>query len=220
MTDTNAIVEIRMASEGDEAELFVSDLFRMYFRWVDAQRLAPELFCLREGDVGGIKAAIFIVKGCYARLQHETGVHCAKRAPFYTAGPVSTSLVNVIVYPEVDDYPIEASDLRVEAYYTGGAGGQSVSPKHTSVRITHMPTGTVVDCQGGRSQMQNRDKAMLILRSYLAYLQHSKPLDRIRTFDFTTGRVTDHRTNKIVGDIGRVMDGDLSKLMGVEATGD
>lgn len=234
--DRNCIVEIRGGAGGEEAALFAYELYRMYLNYCERHRLKVELVDINETELGGIKEVVFNVAGkdAYKQLKFESGVHRVQRVPeTESQGRVHTSTVTVAVLPEAEDVEVEIrdEDIRVDVYRSSGAGGQKVNKTETAIRITHFPTGLVVTCQDERSQLKNKDKAFKVLRSRLydyynsqnqsAYDEHRKSLvgrgdrsERIRTYNFPQGRVTDHRiglsvynlTEFIMGDIGAMIE--------------
>lgn len=232
----NLILEIRQAAGGDEAGLFAAELFRMYLRYSERRGWAVEILQQQESEIGGLKEGVALISGekAYGRLKHESGVHRVQRVPATeTQGRVHTSTVTVAVLPEaeeVDDITIADSDLRVDTYRAGGAGGQHVNRTDSAVRITHLPTGIVVACQDERSQIKNRSKAMKILLSKLleiaqqeaqsavssersAQVGRGDRSERIRTYNFPQSRVTDHRAGFTTHAIHDVMDGDIDGLL-------
>jgi len=233
--DRDAIVEIRAGTGGDEAALFAGDLLRMYRRYAERHGLAVELISLSEGAAGGVKEAVFAVRGpsAYGLLRHESGVHRVQRVPATeTQGRIHTSAATVAVLPEAEevDVRIEPQDIRVDVFRSSGPGGQSVNTTDSAVRITHLPTGLVVQQQDQKSQLQNKLKAMEVLRARLldrmiAEQEAARARDRramvgtgdrsakIRTYNFPQGRVTDHRINLSVYDLGEVLDGGLQPFV-------
>ena len=234
--DRNCIIEIRGGAGGEEAALFAYELYRMYLNYCERHRLKVELVDINETELGGIKEVVFNVTGkdAYKQLKFESGVHRVQRVPeTESQGRVHTSTVTVAVLPEAEDVEVEIrdEDIRVDVYRSSGAGGQKVNKTETAIRITHFPTGLVVTCQDERSQLKNKDKAFKVLRSRLydyynsqnqsAYDEHRKSLvgrgdrsERIRTYNFPQGRVTDHRiglslynlTEFVMGDIGEMIE--------------
>ncbi|NLH97460.1 MAG: peptide chain release factor 1 [Clostridiaceae bacterium] len=238
----NVIVEIRGGAGGEEAALFAADLFRMYTRYCERHQWRSEILDIHETEIGGIKEVIFSVeaKGAYSRLKYESGVHRVQRVPVTEAGGrIHTSTVTVAVLPEVDevDVQIDPNDLQIDTFRASGAGGQHVNRTDSAIRITHIPTGLVVTCQDERSQHKNRDKAMKILRSKLyemAQRQQESEIaqarrsqvgtgdrsERIRTYNFPQGRVSDHRIGLTLYRIDEIMDGDLDELIEALITAD
>ena len=232
----NAIVEIRGGTGGDEASIFAGDLYRMYTRYCENRGWKVVVADMNEGNTGGYKEIVFEVTGenVYGTLKFESGVHRVQRIPETEAkGRVHTSAVTVAVLPEAEDVDvnINPADLRIDVFRSGGAGGQGVNTTDSAVRITHLPTGTVVVCQDERSQHKNKDKAMKILRSRLldaeqerAAKEHSDARrtmvgtgdrsERIRTYNFPQGRLTDHRINLTLYKLADVVEGDLDDVIG------
>ena len=233
--DKNVIVEIRAGAGGNEAGLFAADLLRMYTRWADDNKFKTELMSVSETGVGGIKEAILEVrgKGAFSRLKYESGVHRVQRVPTTESqGRVHTSTGTVAVLPEAEDVEIEISsnEMKVDVFRSSGPGGQSVNTTDSAVRVTHLPTGIVISCQDEKSQLQNRLKAVRILKTKLYDIEMQKQLDdlgaarrsqvgsadrseKIRTYNFPQGRVTDHRINKTLFRLEQVLDGDLDELI-------
>ena len=233
--DKNVIVEIRAGTGGNEAGLFAADLLRMYTRWADDHKFKTELMSVSETGVGGIKEAILEVrgKGAFSRLKYESGVHRVQRVPTTESqGRVHTSTGTVAVLPEAEDVEIEISsnEMKVDVFRSSGPGGQSVNTTDSAVRVTHLPTGIVISCQDEKSQLQNRLKAVRILKTKLYDIEMQKQLDdlgaarrsqvgsadrseKIRTYNFPQGRVTDHRINKTLFRLEQVLDGDLDELI-------
>jgi peptide chain release factor 1 len=231
----NVIVEIRAGAGGDEAALFAADLFRMYTRYAERQNWKYEVLSASEIGLGGFKEIIFQIKGknAFSRLKYESGVHRVQRVPATEAqGRIHTSTATVVVLAEVDDIDIEIpdSDIKVDIYRSAGAGGQNVQKNSTAIRITHLPTGIVVACQDERSQLQNRLRAMSILKARLYELEEQKReteleetrrsqagsgdrSEKIRTYNYPQSRITDHRINLSVFNLAGVMDGDIDKFI-------
>jgi peptide chain release factor 1 len=236
----NIILEIRAGTGGDEAALFASDLFRMYNRYAERNGWKVELLSLSESGVGGIKEVIAIIAGknVYSRLKYESGVHRVQRVPATEAsGRIHTSTATVAVLPEAEevDIHIEAKDLRIDTFCSSGPGGQSVNTTYSAVRITHIPTGTVVSQQDEKSQIKNRAKAMKVLRSRLYEMELQKQQDaiakdrrsqvgtgerseKIRTYNFKENRVTDHRIGFTMHQLDAALDGDLGELIDAATT--
>ena len=233
--DKNVIVEIRAGAGGNEAGLFAADLLRMYTRWADDHKFKTELMSVSETGVGGIKEAILEVRGngAFSRLKYESGVHRVQRVPTTESqGRVHTSTGTVAVLPEAEDVEIEinSNEMKVDVFRSSGPGGQSVNTTDSAVRVTHLPTGIVISCQDEKSQLQNRLKAVRILKTKLYDIEMQKQLDdlgaarrsqvgsgdrseKIRTYNFPQGRVTDHRINKTLFRLEQVLDGDLDELI-------
>jgi peptide chain release factor 1 len=238
--DRGVILEIRAGTGGEEAALFAADLHRMYIRYAATQGWRTELISMNASDLGGCKEVICSVDGpgVYGRLRHESGVHRVQRVPATEQqGRIHTSAATVAVMPEADeDDPIELrpDDLRIETCRAGGAGGQHVNKTESAVRIVHLPTGLVVQCQDERSQIRNREKALRVLRARLLDRQRAAAAaaeadtrrsqvgsgdrsERIRTYNFPQNRVTDHRVNLTLHTLDRVMEGELDDLVGALA---
>ncbi len=235
LADRDAIVEIRAGTGGDEAALFAADLFRMYTRFCERRGWKVEVLQLSEGTLGGIKEAIFAVRGpkVYGTLRYESGVHRVQRVPATEAqGRIHTSAATVAVLPEAEevDVKVEDKDLRIDVFRSQGPGGQSVNTTDSAVRITHLPTNLVVQCQDQKSQLQNKIKAMEVLRSRLldrivAEQESARARERramvgtgdrsakIRTYNFPQNRVTDHRIGFSVHNLSDVMNGELDALI-------
>jgi peptide chain release factor 1 len=235
LDDRDAIVEIRAGTGGDEAALFAADLFRMYTRFAERRGLKVELLQMSEGVLGGLKEAVFAARGtrAYGTLRYESGVHRVQRVPETEAqGRIHTSAATVAILPEAEevDVKIEDKDLRVDVFRSSGPGGQSVNTTDSAVRVTHLPTGLVVQCQDQKSQLQNKLKALEILRSrlldrMLAEQQAERARDRrtklgtgdrsekIRTYNFPRNQVIDHRIGYSAHNLAEVLDGHLDELM-------
>ena len=233
--DKNVIVEIRAGTGGDEAGIFASDLYRMYTRYAENHNWKSELLSSSETGVGGFKEVIFMVKGkgAYSRLKFESGVHRVQRVPITESqGRIHTSTATVAVLPEVDEVEITIpdKDIEIDVYKSAGAGGQNVQKNATAVRIHHLPTGIIVQCQDERSQLQNRLRAMSILRARLYELEQEKQdneqtatrrsqvgsgerSEKIRTYNYPQSRVSDHRINLTSYRLDYIMNGDLDEFV-------
>jgi len=233
--DKNIILEIRAGTGGDEATLFADEMFRMYSRYAETQGWKVEVLSTSESSVGGLKEVIAIIEGTrvFSQLKYESGVHRVQRVPATEQqGRVHTSAVTVAVLPEAEDVDvkIEAKDLRIDTFCSSGPGGQSVNTTYSAVRITHIPTGTVVSCQDEKSQIKNREKGMRVLRSRLYEVEMQKQQDalakerkamvgsgdrseKIRTYNFPQNRVTDHRIGLTIHQLTEVMDGKLQPIV-------
>ncbi|MCH6575235.1 MAG: peptide chain release factor 1 [Bacteroidetes bacterium] len=233
--DKNVIVEIRAGTGGDEAGLFAGDLFRMYSRYAELRSWKLELIDISESGKGGIKEAVFSLNGdgVYGDMKFERGVHRVQRVPDTEAsGRVHTSAASVAVLPEAEDVQIEINpnDLKIDIFRSGGAGGQSVNKLETAVRITHLPTKIVVQCQDERSQLKNKHKALKVLKARLYDLELKKQnekissqrksmigsgdrSDKIRTYNFPQNRVTDHRIGLTLYNLSGIIEGDLDELI-------
>ncbi len=227
----NVIVEIRAGAGGDEAALFAAELFRLYSRYAEKRRWKVEVLSINEIGIGGIKEISFTIKGdgAYSRLKFESGVHRVQRIPVTeSSGRIHTSTITVAVLAEVEEFDIEipSTDIRIDVYKSAGAGGQSVQKNSTAVRITHLPSGMVVSCQDERSQLQNKLRAMSILRARLYEIEEDKRQseqdadrrsqvgsgersEKIRTYNYPQNRVTDHRINTSSFNLPAVMDGEI-----------
>lgn len=233
--DKSVIVEIRGGAGGEEAALFAGDLFRMYTMYAESNRWKTEILNANPTDIGGYKEISFSIDGAgaYSKLKFESGVHRVQRIPSTeSGGRIHTSTVTVAVLPEVEDVEvnIDPNDLRIDVFRAGGPGGQCVNTTDSAVRITHLPTGLVVSCQDEKSQHKNKDKAMKILRSRLYDLMQSQQheqiaqerksqvgtgdrSERIRTYNFPQGRVTDHRIGLTLHKLDSVLNGDLDEII-------
>ena len=232
--DKNVIVEIRGGAGGDEAALFAYDLYRMYCRYAERRRFKTELMSCNENGLGGFKEVVFQIsgKGAYSRLKYESGVHRVQRVPVTeSSGRIHTSTVTVAVLPEAEEVDVELDlgDCTVDVYRSSGNGGQSVNTTDSAVRITHHKSGIVVTCQDEKSQLKNKDKALKILRAKLYEIEQKKQRDEIskerrsqvgtgdrsertRTYNFSQGRVTDHRIGLTLYKLDMFLDGDLDEM--------
>ena len=233
--ESNVIIEIRPAAGGDEAALFAGALLRMYNLYATAEGFSIEINDINETEIGGIKEVVFSVigEGAYAAFKYESGVHRVQRVPDTEAqGRIHTSTCTVAVLPEATtvDFKIDEKDLRVDVFRSSGAGGQHVNRTESAVRLTHLPTGMVVSCQDGRSQIKNKEKAMLILQTKLADFYQSQAdakyagerksqvgtgdrSERIRTYNYPQGRVTDHRIGFSIHNLPEFMNGDMGAML-------
>lgn len=240
--EKNVFVEIRAGAGGDEAALFAANLFRMYTRYAETQRWSIELMSANETDIGGFKEVVFMIKGsgAYSKLKYESGVHRVQRVPdTESSGRIHTSTATVAVLPEVDDVEIEIheKDLRIDVYRASGNGGQCVNTTDSAVRITHLPTGVVVQCQDEKSQLKNKEKAMKVLRSRLyeaAEAERSAGIaedrksqvgsgdrsERIRTYNYPQGRVTEHRIGLTLYRLESFLNGDIEEVINALITAD
>lgn len=240
--DKNVIVEIRAGVGGEEAALFAHSLFRMYSMYADARRWRVEVDSVNETELGGVKEICFTIEGdgAWSRLKFESGVHRVQRVPeTESGGRIHTSTATVAVLPEVDevDFELNPADIEMQVFRSSGAGGQHINKTSSAVRLIHKPTGTVVECQQERSQFQNRDRAMQILRSrlYEEKVREQKEAvtaerrsqvgtgmrnERIRTYNFPQGRLTDHRIGLTLYRLESVMDGDLDEIIDALVTAD
>ncbi|MCL2372167.1 MAG: peptide chain release factor 1 [Defluviitaleaceae bacterium] len=233
--DKNVIVEIRAGAGGDEAALFANTLYRMYGHYADSRRWKTEVMNSNENGIGGFKEIVFMIqgKGAYSRLKYESGVHRVQRIPVTeSGGRIHTSTTTVAVLPEAEDldFQLDMADVRVDVYRSSGNGGQSVNTTDSAVRVTHVPTGVVVACQDEKSQLKNKDKALKILRAKLYDLEQERlnaqlsqerrsqigtgdRSERIRTYNYPQGRVTDHRIALTLHRLEQVLDGDLDEIL-------
>ena len=240
--DKSVIVEIRAGVGGEEAALFAHSLFRMYSMYADARRWHVEVDSVNETELGGVKEICFTIEGdgAWSRLKFESGVHRVQRVPeTESGGRIHTSTATVAVLPEVDevDFELNPADIEMQVFRSSGAGGQHINKTSSSVRLIHKPTGTVVECQQERSQFQNRDRAMQILRSRLyeekvreqeeavtaerrSQVGTGMRNERIRTYNFPQGRLTDHRIGLTLYRLESVMDGDLDEIIDALVTAD
>jgi len=236
LDESNVYLEIRAGTGGDEAAIFVGDLFRMYSKYAEAMRWKLEIVSSREGDHGGYKEIISRISGngIYARLKFESGAHRVQRVPATESqGRIHTSACTVAVLPEADEVEeieVNTTDLRVDTYRASGAGGQHVNKTDSAVRLTHLPTGIVVECQDERSQHKNRARAMSLLKAKLLDAEISQReseeaenrrlqvgsgdrSERIRTYNYPQGRVTDHRVNLTLYKLAEVLEGDMDQII-------
>jgi len=233
--EKNVIVEIRAGTGGEEASLFAGELYRMYSRYAERRGWQVEVLNLSQTGLGGLKEAIALISGnkVYSRLKHESGVHRVQRVPATeSSGRIHTSTATVAVLPEADDVQIEVNekDLRVDTFCATGPGGQGVNTTYSAIRITHLPTGTVVQCQDERSQHKNKARAMKVLRSRLLDFEIQKQRDsiakdrrsqvgtgerseKIRTYNFPQNRLTDHRVNLTIHRLPEILEGDLDPVI-------
>ena len=233
--EKNVILEIRAGTGGDEAALFGADLLRMYTRYAERNRWKTELIEVNDTSIGGIKEAVMLIKGkgAYSRLKFESGAHRVQRVPeTESSGRIHTSAATVAVLPEVDDVEIDLdpNDVRVDVYRASGNGGQCVNTTDSAVRLTHEPTGLVVTCQDEKSQIKNKDKAFKVLKARLYDLEMQKQQaeiagqrksqvgsgdrsERIRTYNFPQGRVSDHRIGMTIYKLEQFLDGDLDEII-------
>ena len=233
--EKNVVLEIRAGTGGEEAALFAAELFRMYSKFAEKQGWRVDVMSTSYSDVGGTKEVIATIegRGAYSKLKYESGVHRVQRVPATEAsGRIHTSTVTVAVLPEAEevDVHIDSKDLRIDTFCSSGPGGQSVNTTYSAVRITHIPTGTVVSQQDEKSQIKNRAKAMRVLRSRLYEMELRKQQEaiakdrrsqvgtgerseKIRTYNFRDNRITDHRVNFTTHQLGEVLNGDLAELL-------
>ncbi len=240
--ERNVIIEIRGGAGGDEAAIFAGNLFRMYTRYAERTNWKYELMSYNDADMGGYKDISFLIKGqgAYSRLKFESGVHRVQRVPeTESAGRIHTSTVTVAVLPEVDDVEVklDMNDCDFDVFRSSGNGGQSVNTTDSAVRLTHRPSGIVISCQDEKSQLKNKEKALKVLRAKLFDLELEKQQqelsaerksqvgtgdrsERIRTYNFPQGRVSDHRVNLTLYKIDAIMDGDLNEIIDTLITSD
>lgn len=231
----NVIVEIRAGTGGDEASIFAGDLYRMYSKYAASKGWKTEVEDVSEGTSGGFKEIIFSVTGndIYGKLKFESGVHRVQRVPqTETQGRVHTSAATVMVLPEAEEFDVDVkmSDVKIDYFCSSGPGGQSVNTTYSAVRLTHLPTGIVAQCQDQKSQHKNRDKAFKVLRSRIYEMELQKKLEadaakrnslvssgdrsaKIRTYNYAQGRVTDHRIGLTLYDLNNIINGDLDKII-------
>ncbi|MBO5873269.1 MAG: peptide chain release factor 1 [Clostridia bacterium] len=233
--DRNVIVEIRGGAGGEEAALFAGVLMRMYTMYAESCRFKTEIINANETELGGYKEVSFMIEGegAYSRFKYESGVHRVQRVPeTETSGRIHTSTVTVAVLPEADDVEVDINpaDLQIDTFRSSGAGGQHINKTESAIRITHIPTGLVVECQDERSQFKNKDKAMKVLRSRLYEIEQEKQTEaiasdrkaqvgtgdrseRIRTYNYPQGRVTDHRIGLTLYKLDQIVNGDLAEVI-------
>ena len=240
--DKNVIVEIRGGAGGEEASLFANTLFRMYSMYAESKGWKTEILNANSTELGGFKEISFMIEGegAYSRLKFESGVHRVQRVPeTEAAGRIHTSTVTVAVLPEAEEVDVEINpaDLQIDTYRSSGAGGQHINKTESAIRITHIPTGTVVECQDERSQYKNKDKAMKILRSRVLEQERAKQSEkiagerrsqvgtgdrseRIRTYNYPQGRVSDHRIGLTLYKLEAILNGDLDEIIDALVTAD
>ncbi|UXZ09512.1 peptide chain release factor 1 [Clostridium perfringens] len=240
--DKNVFVEIRGGAGGDEAALFAANLFRMYTKYAEKNRWKVELMSANETDIGGFKEVVFMIKGAgaYSKLKYESGAHRVQRVPdTESSGRIHTSTATVAVLPEVDDVEIEINDkdIKIDVFRASGNGGQCVNTTDSAVRITHLPSGLVVSCQDEKSQLKNKEKAMKVLRARLFEQAEAERLagiaedrksqvgtgdrsERIRTYNYPQGRVTDHRINMTLYKLDSFLEGDIDEILNALITED
>ena len=233
--DKDVIVEIRGAAGGDEANIFAGDLYRMYLRYAEDMHFKVEVISEEYSDNGGFSLVSFVVKGkgAYSKLKYESGAHRVQRVPVTeTQGRVHTSTATVLVMPEIEDFEVDLNpnDIRVDIYRSSGKGGQGVNTTDSAVRLTHLPTGIVVTCQNERSQIQNKDRAMKVLKARIYEDMQAKRdaeiggerrskigsgdrSEKIRTYNYPQNRITDHRISFTIMQLDRVMEGDLEPII-------
>ncbi|MEG0297185.1 MAG: peptide chain release factor 1 [Clostridium sp.] len=240
--DKNVFVEIRAGAGGDEAALFAANLFRMYSKYAETQRWSSELMSTNETDIGGFKEVVFMIKGAgaYSKLKYESGVHRVQRVPdTESSGRIHTSTATVAVLPEVDDVEVEINDkdLKIDVFRASGNGGQCVNTTDSAVRVTHLPSGLVVACQDEKSQLKNKEKAIKVLRSRL--FEHAEAeraagiaedrksqvgtgdrSERIRTYNYPQGRVTEHRIGLTLYKLETFLNGDIEEVLNALITAD
>ena len=231
----NVIVEIRAGAGGDEAALFAAEIYRMYVKYAESRRWKTELMSLNENGIGGFKEVTFMINGAgaYSRLKYESGVHRVQRVPeTESGGRIHTSTITVAIMPEAEeiDFQLDLNDCKFDVFRASGNGGQCVSTTDSAVRLTHIPTGIVISCQDEKSQLKNRDKALRVLRSRLYDMELQKRHDeeaearrsqvgtgdrseKIRTYNFPQGRVTDHRIKLTLHRLDTILNGDLDEII-------
>lgn len=233
--DKNVFVEIRGGAGGDEAALFAAEIYRMYAHYADSRNWKVEMISLNENGIGGFKECIFMIsgQGAYSRLKYESGVHRVQRVPeTESGGRIHTSTITVAIMPEAEevDVEIDMNDCKFDVFRSSGNGGQSVNTTDSAVRLTHQPTGIVISCQDEKSQLKNKDKALKVLRARLYEMEQAKQHDaeaearksqvgtgdrseKIRTYNFPQGRVTDHRIKLTLHKLDAIMSGDLDEII-------
>ena len=233
--EKNVIVEIRAGAGGDEAALFASDIYRMYVKYAETRGWKTELMTINENGLGGFKEVTFLIsgRGAYSRLKYESGVHRVQRVPeTESGGRIHTSTCTVAIMPEAEeiDFHLDLNECRFDVFRASGNGGQCVNTTDSAVRLTHIPTGIVISCQDEKSQLKNKDKALKVLRSRLYEMERQKQHDKeaearrsqigtgdrsekIRTYNFPQGRVTDHRIKLTLHRIDSILDGDLDEII-------
>ena len=231
----NVIVEIRAGAGGDEAALFAAEIYRMYVKYAESRRWKTELMALNENGIGGFKEVTFMINGAgaYSRLKYESGVHRVQRVPeTESGGRIHTSTITVAIMPEAEeiDFQLDLNDCKFDVFRASGNGGQCVNTTDSAVRLTHIPTGIVISCQDEKSQLKNRDKALRVLRSRLYDMELQKRHDeeaearrsqvgtgdrseKIRTYNFPQGRVTDHRIKLTLHRLDAILNGDLDEII-------
>ncbi|HKM04822.1 MAG TPA: peptide chain release factor 1 [Lachnospiraceae bacterium] len=233
--EKNVIVEIRAGAGGDEAALFAAEMYRVYVRYAERKRWKVEIMNIDEIGIGGVKDVSFMIagNGAYSKLKYESGVHRVQRVPATeSGGRIHTSTITIAIMPEVEevDVNINMNDCKFDVFRASGNGGQCVNTTDSAVRLTHLPTGIVISCQDGKSQLKNKDKALTVLRSKLYELEQDKKHDaeaelrksqvgtgdrseKIRTYNFPQGRVTDHRIKLTLHQLDSIMDGDIEEII-------
>ena len=231
----NVIVEIRAGAGGDEAALFAAEIYRMYVKYAESQRWKTELLSLNENGIGGFKEVTFMIngQGAYSKLKYESGVHRVQRVPeTESGGRIHTSTITVAIMPEAEeiDFHLDMNDCKFDVFRASGNGGQCVNTTDSAVRLTHIPTGIVISCQDEKSQLKNKDKALKVLRSRLYEMELEKQHDaeaearrsqvgtgdrseKIRTYNFPQGRVTDHRIKLTLHRLDSIMNGDIGEII-------
>ena len=225
----NVIVEIRAGAGGDEAALFAAEIYRMYVKYAESRRWKTELMSLNENGIGGFKEVTFMINGAgaYSRLKYESGVHRVQRVPeTESGGRIHTSTITVAIMPEAEeiDFQLDLNDCKFDVFRASGNGGQCVNTTDSAVRLTHIPTGIVISCQDEKSQLKNRDKALRVLRSRLYDMELQKrhdeeaearrsQVEKIRTYNFPQGRVTDHRIKLTLHRLDAILNGDLDEII-------